>query len=177
MEQPTTQITARHFVLVDDTTTYEMALINNAQPPPYDNHPPTLDGVKQPNNWGRAWFFGISTVYRLHLSSIEGHTDVRCIYQRGRIELYSTEDTPETLGLINIGYIESHTLLQHIQVRHLYTWIPHRESERTVIAKLLQTVLPELFGSTLPQPTYCVLSEDEYITRETYHDCTCGCNH
>jgi hypothetical protein len=176
-ERSTTQISSRHFVLVDDTTTYETALVNNSQPPPYDDHPPTLDGVKSPNNWGHAWFFGISTVYPLHLSSIEGHTDIRCIYQRGRLELHSLEDAPETLGLINIGYLEFNTLLRHIQLRHLITWVLHRELERIIVAKILRTVLPELFGSTLPQPTYRVLSEDEYLTRETYHNCTCSCNH
>jgi hypothetical protein len=151
--------------------------VNNTQsPPPYDNTPPTLDGVKEPNNWGRAWFYGLTTVYRLHINAIEGHTEVRSIYQRGRIELHTLEEEPELLGLINIGYIEVNTLLQHIQLRQVCTWIPHRELPRIVIAKVLRTTVPEVFGHTLPQPNYRVLCEEEYIRREKYHDCTCGCN-
>jgi hypothetical protein len=163
MEQPTIQTTSQHFVLTEDITTYETALVNNMQPPPYDDSPPTLDGVKQPNNWGRAWFYGVVTVFRLHLSPIEGHTEVRCIYQRGRVELHSLEDELELLGLINIGYIETNTLLQHIQLRQVCTWIPHQHPERVVVAKVLRSTLPELFGKTLPRPSYRVLTEDEYI--------------
>jgi hypothetical protein len=155
----------------------ETALVNNSQfPPKYDNFPPTLDGVKEPSTWGRAWYYRIRTIYRLHLLPIKGQMDVRCIYPRGRLEIYSLEDVPETLGLINFRYLETQTLLQRIQVRHIITWIPHATTERTIIAKLVRSVLPELFGKNLPEPVYRVLSEDEYIERETYHNCTCSCN-
>jgi hypothetical protein len=46
-----------------------------------------------------------------------------------------------------------------------------------VIAKLIQTVILELFGTTLLEPIYVVLSEDEYIENEEYHNCACGCNY
>jgi hypothetical protein len=146
---------SREFFLTNDLSINETALVNNSQPPPdYDNFPPTLDGVKEPTNWGRAWYYGIRTVYRLHLLPIEGQTDVRCIYQRGRLEIYSLEDVPEMLGLINFGYLETQTLLQHVQIRHIITWIPHATSGQTIIAKLIRSVLPELFGKNIPEPVY-----------------------
>jgi hypothetical protein len=108
---------SREFLLTNDLPINETALVNNQQnPPDYDNFPPTLDSVKEPSTWGRAWYYGIRTTYRFHLLPTGGHQDVRCIYQRGRLEIYSLEDEPEMLGLINIGYLETQTLLQHVQV-------------------------------------------------------------
>jgi hypothetical protein len=162
---------------MDNNPLNEETLVNNDPPPPdYNNQPPTLDGVKEPSTYGRAWFYGVTVTYRLYYRSVEGHTDVRCIYQQGRLEVYSLEDNPETLGLIRIGYLEAQIVLQHVQNRHIVTWIP-RSSTRTIIAKLIRTVLPELLGKTFPTPQYITLPVDEYIHRETYHDCTCSCNH
>jgi hypothetical protein len=113
------------FLLTSEIPAHETALINNTQEPPaYDNFPPTLDGVKQPSIWGRAWYYGVRTTYRLHILPIQRQTDVRCIYQRGRLEVYTLDSVPENLGLVTIGYLETQTLLQHVQVWHVVTWIP-----------------------------------------------------
>jgi hypothetical protein len=40
--------------------------------------------------------------------------------------------------------------------------------------KLLQNIIPELFGKKLPTPVYSLLSEDEYLRNEEVFDCTCG---
>jgi hypothetical protein len=169
---------SREFVLTNDLPPLETTLDSNRQSPPdYNNFPPNLDGVKEPSTFGRAWFYSIRTTYHFHLLPIGGYEDVRCIYQRGRLEVYSLGSAPEMLGLINIGYLEANMLLQHVQVRHILTWIPLTNSHRTIIAKLVHTVIPELFGKTLLKPTYIVLSEDKYIENKEYHDCVCGCNH
>jgi hypothetical protein len=88
---------------------------------------------------------------------------IRCIYQSDRLEVYSKTRPVQTITVVQFGYLETQVLLATIWTRCIDTWVPHIDNDCILIIKIIQNIIPELFGKTLLTPTYTLLTEAEYI--------------
>jgi hypothetical protein len=115
--------------------------------------------------------YGINTIYCLNIPSPYGIETVHCVYQQRQLEVHSKDQQPALLRLIQFGELKTDIILTGIEPQLVHTWIPRTLNRRLIIAKLIRSVLPELFGFSLPTLTYKVLSKQEYISNPSYHDC------
>jgi hypothetical protein len=96
------------------------------------------------------------------------------IFQQDQLQVYTKEKTPQLFTIIQFGYLKAQFLLTGIGLHCIDTWVPRIDKHHLIVIKIIQSVLPEYFRKILTSPTYKVLTEDEYIQNDTYHDCACG---
>jgi hypothetical protein len=148
-----------------------MSTSNNA-PPPYTTYP-TRNQVRSPSIDRVFSIYGINMTYRLNIPTPYGIKTIHCIYQQKQLEIYSKDQPPALLGLIKFRELETDIILTGIGPWLIHTWIPQTLNQRLIIAKLIRSVLPKLFGFSLPTSVYKVLTEQEYISNPDYHDYPC----
>jgi hypothetical protein len=147
--------------------------MSNDVPPAYTVYP-TKEQARSPPIDGVFVIYRINTIYRLNIPTPYSIKTVRCVYQQRQLEVHSKDQPPMLLELIKFGELETDIILTGIGPQLVHTWIPQTLNRWLVIAKLIRSVLPELFGFSLPKPIYKVLTEQEYISNPDFHDCPCS---
>jgi hypothetical protein len=141
--------------------------------PPYTAHL-NPEGVKGPSLYRTSTFYRITTYDRLHAPTPYGTETVCCIYQADQLGVHSKGQPSKLLGLIKFRNLETQIILSGIAPQLVHTWIPRSRNHRLIVIKLIRSILPELFGFSLPTPVYQLLTKQEYISNQQYHNCSCG---